>query len=132
MACQANAVEMSLSHCGIFACLSDAWLCIVVQKGQRAPLRLFFYNNKLQYSNLTTNQVVWPDVPRKNNHHYAHNLFHVLKFLTVVLVRTSTCSGRKRVYRLKVPQLSCNVNCCTSTMEYPASNNRLVASCRRS
>ena len=49
---------MSPSHCGIFACLSDAWLCIVVQKGQRAPLQLFFYNNKLQYSNLTTNQVV--------------------------------------------------------------------------
>ena len=58
MTCRANAVEMSLSHCGIFACLSDAWLCIVVQKGQRAPQQLFFYNNKSQVSDLTTNRAV--------------------------------------------------------------------------
>jgi hypothetical protein len=33
-------------------------LCIVVQKGQRASQRLFFYNNKLQVNDLTSNQVV--------------------------------------------------------------------------
>ena len=58
MTCRVNGVEMSPSHCGISACLSDAWLCIVVQNGQRAPLQLFFYNNKLQFRNLTSNQVV--------------------------------------------------------------------------
>ncbi len=46
------------SVCGKFACLSDARLCIVAQKGQRAPRQLFFYNNKLQFNDLTSNQVV--------------------------------------------------------------------------
>ena len=44
----------------------------------------------------------------------------------------ATPSGRKCVYLLSAPQLSCSVNCCTSTIECPISNNRLVASCLRS
>ncbi len=44
--------------CGSFAYLGPASLCTVVQVRQRASLQLFFYNNKLQFSNLTSNQVV--------------------------------------------------------------------------
>ena len=54
----AQRIQFLGSVCGSFACLSDARLCIVVQKGQRAPQQLFFNYNKLQFKNLTSNQVV--------------------------------------------------------------------------
>ncbi len=44
--------------CGSFAYLSPASLCTVVQVRQRAPQQLFFYYNKLQFKDLTSNQVV--------------------------------------------------------------------------
>ena len=54
----ARQIELLGSVCGIFACLGGALLCIVVQMGQRTPQQLFFNYNKLQFNDLTTNQVV--------------------------------------------------------------------------
>ena len=59
-------------------------------------------------------------------------IYDAFVFSYVFPGRIATVSGRKCVYLLNVPQLSCSVNCCTSTIEYPVSNSRLVASCLRS